>query len=81
MKKIILIAVAMVTGLFAQQNTPQNGKRTPPPEAISACSGKTVNSSCSITTPEGKTIEGQCRNTPDGQYFACIPNNHRPQGQ
>ncbi len=94
MKKIVLIAAVMATALFAEQEMPQDmpqgmpqqmpgdmqqgGKRTPPPEAISACSGKSEDDACSVTTPRGDTMEGTCRNTPDGEYFACIPKGHRP---
>jgi len=79
MKKVLLtLSLATLTLLIANENAPQKGKRVPPQEAISACSGKAENSSCSVTTPRGNTIEGSCKNTPDGKYFACIPTNHKP---
>jgi hypothetical protein len=43
----------------------------PPAEAISACSGKSSGTSCSMSTPQG-SLSGQCLNTPDGA-FACVP--------
>lgn len=58
---------------------PPQAPKIPPQEAISACSGKSEGASCSITTPDGKSLEGSCRNTPDKQYFACVPKNHKPQ--
>lgn len=45
---------------------------TPPQAAISACSGRVANSSCSFTGGQG-TVSGVCRNTPGGS-FACVPN-------
>ncbi|HEU5114922.1 MAG TPA: YHYH protein [Candidatus Paceibacterota bacterium] len=49
----------------------QGGGKTPPQQAISACSGKTTDASCSFDTPMG-TVSGSCRTTPDGSV-ACVP--------
>lgn len=73
MKKILLTMALCATTLLVA-----NAKKTPPPQAIDACKGKKESSSCSVTTPQGKTLEGVCRNTPDKKYFACIPKNHKP---
>jgi hypothetical protein len=43
----------------------------PPENAISACSGKTENSSCTMQTPQGN-VSGTCRNVMGG--LACVPN-------
>ncbi|MEA2029128.1 MAG: hypothetical protein U9N49_09145 [Campylobacterota bacterium] len=80
MKKVLLtLTLASLTLLIANENATAKGKRVPPQEAISACSGKSENSSCSVITPRGNTLEGSCKNTPDGKYFACISKNHKPQ--
>jgi hypothetical protein len=47
------------------------GRRGPPPEALSACSGIDVGDACAVDTPRGDTLEGTCRATPDGT--ACVP--------
>jgi hypothetical protein len=46
--------------------------RTPPQEAVNACSGKTTGSSCSFKSPQGDTISGVC-DTPPGSSLACVP--------
>ena len=44
----------------------------PPPEAVSACAGKNGNAPCSFVTPRGNTLDGLCRQVPEGK-FACVP--------
>ncbi|HEY0907994.1 MAG TPA: YHYH protein [Candidatus Paceibacterota bacterium] len=55
-----------------QQGGQQSGQ-TPPQEAISACSGKTTNTSCSFKGGRGETVSGTCRMTPSSS-LACTPN-------
>jgi len=45
----------------------------PPPEAFAACKGLTEGTSCTVTIHD-HTIDGTCRNAPDGsgQLF-CVP--------
>jgi hypothetical protein len=45
--------------------------RTPPAEALAACSGKTQGNACSFQTPNG-TVSGQCQ-TPPNSSLACVP--------
>jgi hypothetical protein len=53
---------------------PQSGTANqPPPEAQSACSGKSANSSCSFTTTRGDAISGVCDSPPGSPSLACIP--------
>lgn len=42
----------------------------PPPEAYTACEGKSEGASVRVTTPDGKTIEATCRSL-DGQLVAA----------
>jgi hypothetical protein len=42
----------------------------PPPEALTACRDTAVGDACVVDTPHG-TIEGTCRQTPQGN--ACLP--------
>lgn len=60
------------------------GRRGPPPEAISACSGKSLGAACSFTGRRGETISGTCRQPPSGgqgQAAACVPKDMPPGGQ
>lgn len=50
------------------------GRHGPPPEAISACASKNQEIPCSFVTPRGDTINGTCRQVPEGK-FACVPQN------
>ena len=65
--------------IVAQSKAPaQNENRPgpPPEEALSACQGKSENTSCSFTdTRRGSAVDGTCRKTPQGQS-ACVPNDH-----
>jgi hypothetical protein len=45
----------------------------PPPEAYSACEGKSDGQSCTVETPHGR-LEGVCH-TRDSHAF-CVPNRH-----
>jgi hypothetical protein len=57
---------------------PRQGRGGPPQEAIDACSGKASGDACSVAF-HGQTLEGTCRNGPDGQgALACLP--ARPPG-
>lgn len=50
------------------------GRHGPPAEAISACAGKNQDAQCSFVTPRGETMNGSCRQVPEGK-FACVPKN------
>lgn len=52
------------------------GRRTPPAEAIDACSGSSDGESCSFTAPHG-VIRGTCRQI--GGDLACVPADGPPQ--
>ena len=73
--KIAFIGImffGMINFAIAQDNRgPQNG--TPPKEAISICKNKDTGSTCTMKTPQGDTLEGTCKNTPDNKYFVCMP--------
>src|SRR5262245_58668190 len=47
------------------------GHRSPPPEAIEACSGSAEGAACSVTFGE-HTVEGTCELS-DGEQLACRP--------
>lgn len=54
----------------------QGGKSRhgPPPEAVSACAGKHQDMQCSFVNPRGNTMNGSCRQVPEGKV-ACVPND------
>lgn len=76
MKKfIITLAILGVTLVSAEgQDQRGGGDREPPKEAIEICEGQQEGSSCTMSTPRGD-MEGTCKNTPDGKYFVCMPEN------
>lgn len=66
-----------------QQQNPGQGNgssRVPPDSAISACSGKSEGTACTVTGPNG-TKQGVCAYTPDRKYYACKPNDMNMQSQ
>lgn len=80
-KTVLIAALLFATISLANQNSNEGGDREmrePPAEAISICEGQSEGDSCSMTTPRGDTMEGTCKNTPDGKYFVCMPSQGRP---
>jgi hypothetical protein len=65
--RIILILFLMTGGVLAAQaeemNSPPKpqGSMKPPPEAITACKGKSEGTAVQFTTPRGDTLKGVCR--------------------
>ena len=72
MKAFSRIAFVSVTLGFAGIASAQRG---PPPEALEACAGKTVQTQCQMNTPRGE-LSGQCVETPRGQ-MVCLPEGHQ----
>jgi hypothetical protein len=60
-------------GSMGGQQMGGNTGGNPPQEAITACSGKTTNASCTVQTPNG-TINGTCKMPPNSSSLACVPN-------
>ncbi|MFN4119190.1 hypothetical protein [Acidovorax sp.] len=48
-----------MTAGFAQQGRPT--PPSPPPEAYTACQGKSEGDTVTLTLPDGKALEGTCR--------------------
>ncbi len=61
--------------LFCQPSAAAAGSPPVPPEAFTACSGKTASDACSVTLPFG-AVEGTCSTGSDGRLF-CRP-SHPP---
>jgi hypothetical protein len=51
---------------------PERPHRAPPPEALSACANSAADAACSFSI-EGRTVDGTCRQGPDGAALACAP--------
>ena len=65
--RIMLILFPMTGGVSAAQSgevtvppKPQGGMK-PPPEAITACKGKSEGTAVQFATPRGDTLKGVCR--------------------
>jgi len=64
--------------LVCRPEHPGGHRPGPPPEALSACSGKAVGDACSMTH-EGRAIAGTCAAGPDGAGpLACRPSERPP---
>jgi hypothetical protein len=55
---------------------PAHARHRPPPEAFSACSGKSEGAECSVTFRE-RTLDGVCVAPHDDELF-CMPNDMPP---
>lgn len=82
MKSKILALIIFITLLSActvsaappsEPQSQQPGRRTPPPEAFAACSGKTENAVCEFTDQNGSHT-GVCKAEPDA--LACAPDRN-----
>jgi len=51
--------------------------RKPPQEAFDACDGLVSDDACAVTLPDGTSIDGSCRTTPDGA-LVCAPAGEPP---
>ena len=74
----VAVAFILVSPWFAaaDQMGGQDGdrrmeRRSPPKEAIDACTGKESRAFGTFTGPNG-TVGGTCHRVPEG-YFACVP--------
>ncbi len=51
----------------------RGGHHRPPPEALEACKSLAAGAACSVTFKE-KTLSGTCRQGPNQEAAACMPN-------
>lgn len=79
---IVIAAVGLFIMLGAIGNTAiaREGRRHhgPPPEAYTACEGKTAGDSAQFESPRGDTISGTC--VQDGDRLVLRPDHH-PRGR
>ncbi|GAB6042896.1 hypothetical protein [Endothiovibrio diazotrophicus] len=58
---------------------PQSGdRRGPPPEAYTACEGKSAGERAEMNTPRGDTMQGTCEESPEGLVLRPERNRRRP---
>ncbi len=62
----VILAVALASAALANE-----GRRGPPPEALTACEGKAAEQACEVNLG-GRALPGTCAPTPD-QRLACRP--------
>jgi hypothetical protein len=70
--KAAFFAVWLCGALAANAQTGPRPHHGPPQEAINACNGQSAGAACSMTMPDGHTLAGSCKATPDNQ-LACRP--------
>jgi len=56
-------------------NRSEGQRRGPPSQALAACSGRSVGTTCSFTGRGGRTVRGTCFRPPDDR-IACRPKRH-----
>ena len=57
----------------------RGGRRTPPPEAYTACEGKSAGDKAEFESPRGDTVTGICVATEDGKLV--LHPDHPPRRQ
>ncbi|SDJ35892.1 hypothetical protein [Aliiruegeria lutimaris] len=78
LSRLIAIAVTvamagLLIGIAQAQQSRQGRPDGAPPEALSACSGKSTGDACQMTIRgKGDSASGQCIDTPDNNV-ACLP--------
>lgn len=84
-KTIIMLTLAgmLVTAnaFGAESSSGEQGRRRhgPPPEAFTACEGKSVGDTAEFVSQNGDTVTGTCEECPDG--LVLRPDNPPDRGQ
>ena len=77
----ILLSLALLcifaTSVFGTDS--RGGRRTPPPEAFTACEGKEAGDKAEFESPRGDTVTGICVTTDDGKLV--LHPDHPPRRQ
>lgn len=74
--RLIFVSVLVASAAFAFE---PGGRRGPPAEALSACSGLSNGTACGFTL-DGKNLTGTCRTGPGGEAAACMPEGGHHRG-
>ena len=88
--RLTLLSAVLFSAL-AQAHGPDGKPPRPPKEAFDACAGMAVNDACSMTMPDGNTLDGACQLAPASkgaatqatsaateQVLACRPEHMPP---
>lgn len=75
-----LVALAASSAMAQPQQRPAEGRRSPPPEAFTACEGKAEGATALVRLPGGKTRPGTCVRTDSGS-LAAQPAGGPPPGE
>jgi len=82
---IALLGILIATSAFGSDSSSQEngrgGHQGPPPEAYSACEGKSEGDTAEFTSPQGDTITGTCELDRDGDQLVLRPDNPPEGGQ
>jgi hypothetical protein len=78
-RKLIAMALMGVVIVFNLHNAALAGERRgqhgPPPEAYTACEGKSEGDTASFESPRGDTITGTCAQEKNGDRLVLRPDN------
>lgn len=76
---IALLAILVIFSLFGNEALAQRGdgrRQGPPPEAYTACEGKSEGDAAEFESPRGDTVTGTC--VLDGNRLVLRPDNPPP---
>jgi len=72
----ILLMMCTFTNAFGQGPSKGQGHQDPPPEAFTACEGKSAGDTAEFVSPRGDTVCGTCEQ--DGDRLVLRPDNPKP---
>ncbi|MDY0191070.1 MAG: hypothetical protein RBR22_10085 [Desulfuromonas sp.] len=70
---ILILTLAILLPTIVAANDRPDRPQGPPPEAISACEGKSVGDSVEFTGRRGETVKATCKKIDD--KLAAVPDN------
>ena len=81
-KRMLIVSIllgacaASVFGSDAEMLRPMRGHNGPPPEAYTACEGKSAGDKAEFVSPHGDTVTGTCKQ--NGDRLFLVPDNPPP---
>ncbi len=73
---MVSLCAATASGSDTEGQRPRGRHQGPPPEAYTACEGKSAGDAAELTTPRGDTITGTC--VQQGDRMVMRPDNPPP---
>ncbi len=80
---IALLGMLVPITVFGSESSRGQGRgrhQGPPPEAYSACEGKSAGDTAEFISPHGDTVTGTCEQEPDGDRLVLRPDNPPKKG-